>query len=181
MLLKIESGKVFGWGNSEYGQLPVQDDNFQVNAAIELSDCSEFGRIVDIAAGGSFCMVLSGNLIHQLQNLSPFLQKPSYLVKKKLFSPRNWRRLRLGLRYPRIWTTNYKNPNTDTSSQYSFRAESIPTRHKSRENLLRDELHVRCHQPGGPLHLGTQRLRISRTRQLQRPIFSFKSRHRRSG
>ncbi|XP_008544821.1 RCC1-like G exchanging factor-like protein [Microplitis demolitor] len=59
VLALSESGKVFGWGNSEYGQLPVQDDNFQVNAAIELSDCSEFGRIVDIAAGGSFCMVLS--------------------------------------------------------------------------------------------------------------------------
>ncbi|KAH0548928.1 RCC1-like G exchanging factor-like protein [Cotesia glomerata] len=59
VLALSESGKVYGWGNSEYGQLPVQNDNYQVNTAIELSDFSEFGRIVDVAAGGSFCMALT--------------------------------------------------------------------------------------------------------------------------
>ncbi|CAG5101737.1 Similar to Rcc1l: RCC1-like G exchanging factor-like protein (Mus musculus) [Cotesia congregata] len=59
VLALSESGKVYGWGNSEYGQLPVQTDNYQVNTAIELSDFSEFGHVVDVAAGGSFCMALT--------------------------------------------------------------------------------------------------------------------------
>ncbi|XP_034943327.1 RCC1-like G exchanging factor-like protein [Chelonus insularis] len=60
VLALSESGKIYGWGNSEYGQLPNRgDDNFQINTAIELSDCAKLGKIIDIAAGGSFCMLLT--------------------------------------------------------------------------------------------------------------------------
>lgn len=58
-LIVTDKGKVFGWGNAEYGQLPVEDDNSQINIATELTDCEKLGQVVDIAAGGSFCMMLT--------------------------------------------------------------------------------------------------------------------------
>ncbi|XP_043277807.1 RCC1-like G exchanging factor-like protein [Venturia canescens] len=54
-----DKGKVFGWGNSEYGQLPGKGDNHEINIATELVIPSEVGHVVDIAAGGSFCMLLN--------------------------------------------------------------------------------------------------------------------------
>lgn len=56
----LDKGKVFGWGNSEYGQIPGVGDNQQVNIATEIETCKDIGRIIDIASGGSFCMVLNG-------------------------------------------------------------------------------------------------------------------------
>ncbi|XP_032678691.1 RCC1-like G exchanging factor-like protein [Odontomachus brunneus] len=58
VLALSDKGKVFGWGNSEYGQLLVED-NYQINIPIELDMFKDFGRIIDIAAGGCFCMVLN--------------------------------------------------------------------------------------------------------------------------
>jgi len=49
---------VYGWGNSEYSQLPIREDNYQVNIATELYT-QELGYITDIAAGGCFCMILN--------------------------------------------------------------------------------------------------------------------------
>jgi len=49
---------VYGWGNSEYGQLPIKEDSYQINVATEL-DTWELGHIIDVATGGSFCMVLN--------------------------------------------------------------------------------------------------------------------------
>lgn len=60
VLALSDKGKVYGWGNAEYGQLPVKEDNYQINIATEL-DIQELGHIIDIAAGGSFCMVLNSN------------------------------------------------------------------------------------------------------------------------
>jgi len=54
-----DKGKVYGWGNSEYGQLPTKDDNSQINIATELKICQELEPITDIAAGGCFCMILN--------------------------------------------------------------------------------------------------------------------------
>jgi len=54
----VDKGKVYGWGNSEYGQLPVREDSYQINIATEL-DTQELGHIIDIAAGGCFCMILN--------------------------------------------------------------------------------------------------------------------------
>ncbi|XP_049296754.1 RCC1-like G exchanging factor-like protein [Anopheles funestus] len=55
-----EKGDLFGWGNSEYGQLGnVAQDNPQINTPRQLSFSRECGKIVDIAAGGSYCLVLN--------------------------------------------------------------------------------------------------------------------------
>ncbi|KAK0095821.1 hypothetical protein PV326_007295 [Microctonus aethiopoides] len=59
VLALSDKGHVFGWGNAEYGQLPVEGDNRQINIATELEDCAKLGQIVDIASGGSFCMILT--------------------------------------------------------------------------------------------------------------------------
>ncbi|XP_015183754.1 PREDICTED: Williams-Beuren syndrome chromosomal region 16 protein homolog [Polistes dominula] len=59
VLALSDKGKVFGWGNSEYGQLLMDSDNYQVNIATELNIPKEIGHIVDIATGGCFCMILN--------------------------------------------------------------------------------------------------------------------------
>ncbi|XP_046824004.1 RCC1-like G exchanging factor-like protein [Vespa crabro] len=61
VLALSDKGKVFGWGNSEYGQLLMDSDNYQVNIATELNIPKEVGYIVDIAAGGCFCMILNSS------------------------------------------------------------------------------------------------------------------------
>lgn len=55
----VDKGKVFGWGNSEYAQLLLDDKNQQVNIATEIRALEQLGHIVDIACGGCFCMVLN--------------------------------------------------------------------------------------------------------------------------
>lgn len=59
-----DKGDVFGWGNSEYGQFNelagLDVDDQQVHTPRHLFSAEKYGRIVDIAAGGSFCMALNG-------------------------------------------------------------------------------------------------------------------------
>ena len=50
---------MFGWGNSEYSQLHMATDEQQVNSPVKLN-LGEVGKVVDIASGGSMCMVLNG-------------------------------------------------------------------------------------------------------------------------
>ncbi|XP_076243008.1 RCC1-like G exchanging factor-like protein [Calliopsis andreniformis] len=59
VLALSDKGKVFGWGNSEYGQLPIKDETQQVNIATEITTLQQFGHITDIASGGCFCMILN--------------------------------------------------------------------------------------------------------------------------
>lgn len=55
-----DKGEVFGWGNSEYGQLDSSEKaDTQVNTPRALSLTKGIGKIKDIAAGGSFCMILN--------------------------------------------------------------------------------------------------------------------------
>ena len=54
-----DKGEVFGWGNSEYGQISPEEGVQQINTPINLNFFNEIGKIVDIAAGGSFCAVLN--------------------------------------------------------------------------------------------------------------------------
>nr|CAD7418696.1 unnamed protein product [Timema cristinae] len=56
VLALSERGEVFGWGNTEYGQL---NNEQQVNSALSLPNCRGLGKIRDIAAGGTHCMVLN--------------------------------------------------------------------------------------------------------------------------
>lgn len=61
VLALSDKGKVFGWGNSEYGQLLMDSNNCQINIATELNIPKEVGHIVDIATGGCFCMILNSS------------------------------------------------------------------------------------------------------------------------
>ncbi|XP_053674248.1 RCC1-like G exchanging factor-like protein [Anopheles nili] len=55
-----DKGELFGWGNSEYGQLgDVSQDSPQINSPRHLSFARECGKIVDIAAAGSYCLILN--------------------------------------------------------------------------------------------------------------------------
>ena len=54
-----DKGEVFGWGNSEYSQLYMATDEQQVNSPVKLN-LGEIGKVIDIASGGSMCMVLNG-------------------------------------------------------------------------------------------------------------------------
>uniref|UniRef100_A0A182QQ89 RCC1-like domain-containing protein n=1 Tax=Anopheles farauti TaxID=69004 RepID=A0A182QQ89_9DIPT len=55
-----DKGELFGWGNSEYGQLgEVAQDNPQINTPRQLPFTRECGKIVDVAAAGSYCLILN--------------------------------------------------------------------------------------------------------------------------
>lgn len=55
-----DKGELFGWGNSEYGQVPMASAQQQVNMSYALVGFTKgLGKIVDIAAGGSFCLILN--------------------------------------------------------------------------------------------------------------------------
>lgn len=51
---------MFGWGNSEYGQLDLTGGVQQINVPIQIHMLKKFGKIIDIAISGSGCMVLNG-------------------------------------------------------------------------------------------------------------------------
>lgn len=59
----LDKGEVFGWGNSEYGQLnPVIGREQQLSIPKHLAlKLGEGRKVVDIAAGGTTCFVLTGN------------------------------------------------------------------------------------------------------------------------
>ena len=63
-----DNGEVFGWGNSEYSQLHMATDEQQVNSPVKLN-LGDVGKVLDVASGGSMCMVLNGKnclrLIHE--------------------------------------------------------------------------------------------------------------------
>ncbi|XP_075153222.1 RCC1-like G exchanging factor-like protein [Haematobia irritans] len=55
-----DKGDVFGWGNSEYGQLDDSENaESQINSPRHLQLTKGIGKFKDIASGGSFCMVLN--------------------------------------------------------------------------------------------------------------------------
>lgn len=54
-----DKGEVFGWGNTEYSQLTLGDDCQQVCNPTYIKMCGSLGNIKDIAAGGTFCVVLN--------------------------------------------------------------------------------------------------------------------------
>ncbi|XP_059086233.1 RCC1-like G exchanging factor-like protein [Tigriopus californicus] len=59
VLALTDQGEVFGWGNSEYGQLASVTDEQQINTPHKLNTRG-LGRIKDIAAGGTICLILNG-------------------------------------------------------------------------------------------------------------------------
>ncbi|XP_063616327.1 RCC1-like G exchanging factor-like protein [Cydia splendana] len=58
VLALSDKGELFGWGNSEYGQVPMATQHQQVNMSYALYSFTRgLGKIVDIASGGSFCLI----------------------------------------------------------------------------------------------------------------------------
>lgn len=55
-----DRGEVFGWGNSEYGQFSSVTDEQQINTPTKL-DLTGIGKVIDVACGGTVCMVLNDN------------------------------------------------------------------------------------------------------------------------
>ena len=58
-----DKGDVFGWGNSEYGQLGLVTEQTQVNRATHLP-IPQCGRVVKAVSGASLCGLLNGQ--HQI-------------------------------------------------------------------------------------------------------------------
>lgn len=56
----LDHGEVFGWGNSEYGQLLLDNDTYQVNSPKKLQLNESIGKIKDIGTTGSACIALNG-------------------------------------------------------------------------------------------------------------------------
>lgn len=58
-LVLNDKGEVFGFGNTEYGQIGIGDTQ-QENIPRFLEITKGIGKIVDVAAGGSFCLITNG-------------------------------------------------------------------------------------------------------------------------
>jgi hypothetical protein len=56
----IDKGQVFGWGNSEYGQLRLATSEMQLHTPRHLPLPSSLGKIVDVATTGTACLILNG-------------------------------------------------------------------------------------------------------------------------
>ena len=72
-LLYADKGEVFGWGNSEYNQFSMVTDEQQINLPVKL-DLGPIGKVIDIASGGSICMVLNGKFMKNIRNFNYFFQ-----------------------------------------------------------------------------------------------------------
>jgi len=79
----LDQGEVFGWGNSEYGQLLLDSDSYQVNTPRKLPLNKALGKITDIGATGSACIVLNGKHIKLCYNLHELI---NYSVQMKVWS-----------------------------------------------------------------------------------------------
>lgn len=84
-----EKGDVFGWGNSEYGQLDDSADAVtQICTPRALQLTKGLGKVKDVAAGGSFCMALNDQgLVYTwgfgILGFGPFVEqtsKPQHLL-----------------------------------------------------------------------------------------------------
>ena len=64
LFLILDDGELFGWGNNEYGQLVgIKEIQLAVPYTVKHNVP---GKIIDIAVGGSFCLVLTGELNTQI-------------------------------------------------------------------------------------------------------------------
>lgn len=55
-----DKGQLFGWGNSEYGQLKLATTETQLHTPRHLPLSAAFGKFTDIATTGTSCLVLNG-------------------------------------------------------------------------------------------------------------------------
>jgi alpha-tubulin suppressor-like RCC1 family protein len=61
LIVITENGDLFGWGNSEYGQLLCDSNVTQLHTSRHIQ-IPGVGKIVDAVAGGSFCAALNCKL-----------------------------------------------------------------------------------------------------------------------
>ncbi|CAH1986118.1 unnamed protein product [Acanthoscelides obtectus] len=54
-----DKGQVFGWGNTEYGQLTLPDGSQQVAVPTHVRMLEQVGKIKSVASGGSFCLAVN--------------------------------------------------------------------------------------------------------------------------
>lgn len=59
VLALSDKGDVFGWGNSEYGQVSLDEEVQQVDCPNHLNYFGGMEKIIDIAASGTVCAVLN--------------------------------------------------------------------------------------------------------------------------
>ena len=59
VLALSDKGEIFGWGNSEYGQFQTVTDEQQLSRPTKLNVNEFVGKVIDIAAGGTICMILN--------------------------------------------------------------------------------------------------------------------------
>lgn len=60
---RLDKGEVFGWGNAEYQQLETHNENQQICVPQHQVATKKMGKVIDIAAGGSYCLALNGNFL----------------------------------------------------------------------------------------------------------------------
>ena len=64
LFLFTDKGQLFGWGNSEYGQLKIATSETQLHTPRHLPFSPELGKFTDIATSGTSCLVLNGTAIY---------------------------------------------------------------------------------------------------------------------
>lgn len=132
-----DRGEVFGWGNSEYGQLVSNEaDVQQICAPMAVAALKGCGRIVDIAAGGSSCVAVNGERICIFQRC---IQLYNCL---RMFLSRKRRRFRVGLWPLGSGAGRRSSAAADTDSGHALRPQRV------QPELSRSEC-VRRHQSYG--------------------------------
>jgi alpha-tubulin suppressor-like RCC1 family protein len=89
VLAMNDKGEVFGWGNSEYNQILLDSDEQQINVPLHLKYLNNIGKITNIAAGGSFSMVMNdeGNVFVWGYGLLGFGPNVDFCKEPKLIPP----------------------------------------------------------------------------------------------
>lgn len=101
LLFCSDKGEVFGWGNSEYDQLEIIDDVQQLHTPIYLKAPSKCGKIIDIATGGSYCLILNGKTSQKSHK-----ESSECLICVQSYSNRKSRCFCLGTRNSRNWSAS---------------------------------------------------------------------------
>lgn len=61
LCFSLESGEVFGWGNSEYMQFNSVCEEKQLCIPTHVPVSKVTGKVIRVAAGGTNCGVINGN------------------------------------------------------------------------------------------------------------------------
>ena len=92
-----DNGDVFGWGNSEYAQLwpgmsnSSDQQEQQVARPVKLDLGSDVGKVIDVACGGTVCMVLNGEIKRRrIDNQSRSLFSSFYSREQRCFRLGLW-------------------------------------------------------------------------------------------